>query len=114
MKRLLFLCSFVLLTTLASAQQEINYDFTYKMNALFGQLDKSKIPHGILLDYGMEFTNLEEFDGTITNRNYVTLSRLEEVYKTLLTSKINSNTNSLPTPTIFKNNLKNNRTKGES
>ena len=112
MKRLLLLCSFVLLTNLASAQQEINYDFTNKMNALFGQLDKSKIPNGILLDYGMEFTNLEEFDGTLTNRNYVTLGRLEEVYKTLLTSKINPNTNSLVNPTVFKNNLKNNRTKG--
>jgi hypothetical protein len=112
MKRLLLLCSFVLLTNLASAQQEINYDFTNKMNALFGQLDKSKIPHGILLDYGMEFTNLEEFEGTLTDRNYVTLGRLEEVYKTLLTSKINPNTNSLVTPTIFKNNLKNNRAKG--
>jgi hypothetical protein len=82
------------------------------MNALFGQLDKSKIPHGILLDYGMEFTNLEEFDGTLTDRNYVILGRLEEVYKTLLTSKINPNTNSLVTPTVFKNSLKNNRTKG--
>jgi len=112
MKRLLFVCSFVLLTTLASAQQEINYDFTNQMNALFGQLDKSEIPHGILLDYGMEFTNLEEFDGTLTDRNYVILGRLEEVYKTLLTSKINPNTNSLVTPTAFKNNLKNNRTKG--
>ena len=112
MKRLLLLCSFVLLTNIAFAQQEINYDFTNQMNTLFGQLDKSKIPHGILLDYGMEFTNLEEFDGTLTDRNYVTLGRLEEVYKTLLTSEINLNTNSLITPTIFKNNLKNNRAKG--
>jgi hypothetical protein len=112
MKRLLLLCSFVLLTNLASAQQEINYDFTNKMNTLFGQLDKNKIPHGILLDYGMEFTNLAEFNGTLTTRNYVTLGRLEEVYKTLLTSKISSNATSLVTPTVFKNNLKTQRTKG--
>jgi hypothetical protein len=112
MKRLLLLCSFVLLTNLESAQQEINYDFTNKMNTLFGQLDKNKIPHGILLDYGMEFTNLAEFNGTLTTRNYVTLGRLEEVYKTLLTSKISSNATSLVTPTVFKNNLKTQRTKG--
>ncbi|MCD9586160.1 hypothetical protein [Tenacibaculum maritimum] len=112
MKRITLLCCFILTAVLTYAQQEINTSFTNQMNTLFGQLDKTKIPDGILLDYGMEFTNLAEFNGTLTTKNYVTLGRLEEIYKTLLTSKINPNTNTLVNPTVFKNNLKTHRTKG--
>ncbi len=111
MKRLLLLCCFAVFAKQMYAQQEINTAFANQMNTLFGPLNKSKIPHGILLDYGMEFTNVEEFNGILTDRNYGTLGRLEEVYKTLFTSKINASTNSLPTPTVFKNNLKNQRKK---
>ncbi|CAM1363444.1 conserved exported protein of unknown function [Tenacibaculum soleae] len=112
MKRITLLCYFILTATLTYAQQEINTSFTNQMNTLFGQLDKTKIPNGILLDYGMEFTNIAEFNGVLTTKNYVTLGRLEEIYKTLLTSKINPNTNTIVAPTVFKNNLKTQRTKG--
>ncbi|MFL0083041.1 hypothetical protein V2647_03870 [Tenacibaculum maritimum] len=112
MKRITLLCCFMLTAVLTYAQQEINTSFTNQMNTLFGRLDKTKIPDGILLDYGMEFANLAEFNGVRTTKNYVTLGRLEEIYKTLLTSKINPNTNTLVNPTVFKNNLKAHRTKG--
>ncbi|QTE21378.1 hypothetical protein [Polaribacter cellanae] len=112
MKQITLMFCFLIITKLTFAQQEINNSFTTKMDALFGQLDKNKVPDGILLDYGMEFTNLAEFNGTLTTRNYVTLGRLDEIYKTLLTSKINTNANGLVTPTAFKNNLKTSRKKG--
>ncbi|MCD9580957.1 hypothetical protein [Tenacibaculum maritimum] len=112
MKRITLLCCFMLTAVLTYAQQEINTSFTNQMNTLFGRLDKTKIPDGILLDYGMEFANLAEFNGVRTTKNYVTLGKLEEIYKTLLTSKINPNTNTLVNPTVFKNNLKAHRTKG--
>jgi hypothetical protein len=112
MKRITFLLCFVLLSKLTFAQQQINTTFANQMNTLFGQLDKNKIPDGILLDYGMEFTNLDEFNGVLSTNNYVTIKSLEEIYKTLLTSKISNNANGLVNPTVFKSNLKNNRAKG--
>lgn len=112
MKRITFLLCFVLLTKLTFAQQQINTTFANQMNILFGQLDTNKIPYGILLDSGMEFTNLEEFNGVLSSNNYISLNSLEEIYKTLLSSKISNNASGLVSPTVFKSNLKNNRAKG--
>ncbi len=36
------------------------------MNYIFANVDKTKVPYGILRDYGMEFTNIENYKGTVT------------------------------------------------
>jgi hypothetical protein len=41
------------------AQTEIDTTFFTQMNYIFAHVDKSKVPYGILRDFGMEFTNLE-------------------------------------------------------
>jgi len=51
-KLLLFSLLFCVLNV--NAQKEINTSFAEQMNNVFSDLDKTKIPHGILLDYGME------------------------------------------------------------
>jgi hypothetical protein len=43
--------------------KEVDTSFNTSMNHIFGNLDKSKIPFGLLRDYAMEFTNLENFNG---------------------------------------------------
>jgi len=43
---------------------EIDTSFNTTMNHIFGTLDPSKIPFGMLRDYAMEFVNLENFNGT--------------------------------------------------
>lgn len=58
-KRLLpFLLSFALFINLSYAQQEVNTEFNDRMNFVFAPLEKYRVPHGLLLDYAMEFTNL--------------------------------------------------------
>jgi hypothetical protein len=48
----------------AIAQQEVNTSFATQMNNMFSPLDKNRVPHGILLDFAMEFTNVPAFNGT--------------------------------------------------
>lgn len=82
------------------------------MNTIFGQLDKTKIPHAILLDYGMEFTNVPAYNGTLTDSTYSTTTSLKQIYKTLLSSRITATTPVMVTPTVFETNWNTNRTEG--
>ena len=79
------------------------------MNVLFGQLDKTKIPEGILNEYGLEFTSMHEFEGVLNTRNYTNVDRIAEIYKTLLSGRIRNVTTGFVTPTAFETNLENSR-----
>lgn len=92
------------------AQQETNTSFATQMNTMFSTLDKTKVPHGILLDYGMEFANVPAFNGTLSDSTYTDISRLKQIYNTLLSSRIRDISNGFVLPETFENNLKNNRT----
>ena len=56
MKKISLLLFYLLFSFTALAQNEVNTTFGTTMNATFGNLDKTKVPHGLLLDFGMEFT----------------------------------------------------------
>lgn len=88
MKFLKFSIAFFLVCQTILAQQEVNTSFKDEMNTIFQHLDKDRVPHGILLDFGMEFTNLNAFNGNLTDSTYVDKIVLKEMYKTLLTSRI--------------------------
>ncbi|WP_299108884.1 T9SS type A sorting domain-containing protein [uncultured Tenacibaculum sp.] len=90
MKRILLWLGLVLYTTLATSQEEINTTFATQMNTMFGQLNKNKVPNGILLDMAMEFTDVPAFNGTLSSQNYVSAKRYKEIYKTLLMGRINN------------------------
>jgi hypothetical protein len=95
----MLLCSisvFLLFSTKTSAQyivggKEVDTSFNTSMNHIFGNLDKTKIPFGLLLDYAMEFTNLENFNGlTLTDSNKIDNNILRQIYTTLATARISS------------------------
>ena len=69
------------------------------MNQVFALLDKSRVPTGLLLDYGIDFTNLTAYNGTIladsTKNNSETVM---SVYNTLATSIISTNAGSFQHP----------------
>ena len=73
-----------ILTSTFYAQQVNNTEFQTKTLQVFQNLDKNRIPHGILLDFGMEFTNLQAFNGTLTDSTYTTSQTITDIYKTLL------------------------------
>jgi hypothetical protein len=65
MKKFIILRFIFLFSVLAHAEQDINTSFATQMNDMFGPLDKTKVPNGILSDYGMEFANVPAFNGTL-------------------------------------------------
>ncbi len=107
---LLLLCFLLSLTNFA--QQDINTTFKTQMIARFASLDKTKVPHGILLNFGMEFTNVPAFNGVLTDSTFSNKVSLTQIYNTLLSSRIRSVPTGFVTPTEFENRWSNNRTAG--
>ncbi|MDB5131716.1 MAG: Protein of unknown function precursor [Mucilaginibacter sp.] len=85
---------------------EVDTTFNNAMNHVFVNLDKSKIPFGLLRDYAMEFTNLENFNGAaLTDSNYVDHKIFWEIVTTLALARTTSAAYSaLPNPNTINNN----------
>lgn len=67
------------------------------MNAVFANLDKGKVPYGLLRDYAMEFVNLEYYNGaaTLADSNYTFSNSFWSVYSTLTSARVNTASNFL-------------------
>lgn len=99
-----FLCALflMLIFNFGNAQTDINTSFSNRMNYIFQQLEKSRVPNGLLLDYAMEFTNLSNFNGTtLTDSNMVMTSEFWEIYNTLYLSRIHTNGFTIQNPAVF-------------
>ena len=73
-----------------SAQTETDTTFFTQMNYIFAHVDKTKVPYGMLRDFGMEFTNIENYNGAaaLADSNYADADAFWDVYQTLLTSRV--------------------------
>jgi hypothetical protein len=91
--KFIFSLFFALLSFYSIAQQQINTEFKTKTLQVFQNLDKNRVPHGILLDFGMEFTNLQAFNGTLTDSTYTNSQTISDIYKTLLMCRVSNNIN---------------------
>ena len=60
MKQKLQLFILFLVFSTAHAQQEISSEYSRQADAMFAPLNKTLVPHGILLDFGMEFPRSSE------------------------------------------------------
>lgn len=59
MKKIIYIGIILLCTTTLFAQgREVDREFKAQINPIFDKIDKRQVPHGILLDYAMEFTNV--------------------------------------------------------
>lgn len=88
---LCLLCSFI-----GYGQQEINSQWKSQINPIFQGLDKSKVPHAILNDYAMEFTNVPAYKGILTDSTFVDANVLGNIYKTLFMGKVTTATQYFP------------------
>ena len=111
MKKLLFLGKGLLLLCLFATHftqaQTVSTDYATQINATFANLNKTKIPHKLLVDYAMEFEELSAFNGTITPQNIVSIGNYSGIYNTLLMARVQSGVPGLVNPTIFKTNWNN-------
>ena len=109
MKKLYKCLALILISTLlffsksSMAQTETDTTFYTQVNYIFAHVDKSKVPYGILRDFGMEFTNLENYSGTsaLADSNYADKDAFWDVYQTLITSRVSTAaTGFVPTQTL--------------
>ncbi|MFY0484115.1 hypothetical protein ACI6PS_16090, partial [Flavobacterium sp. PLA-1-15] len=109
-KLLLAVC--FLYGTNAFSQQTFNTEFKTKTLQVYQNLDKNRVPHGILLDFGMEFTNLLAFNGTLTDSTYTTSQTMSNIYKTLLMCRVRQVTTGFITPEEYATRWYSQRQKG--
>ncbi|WP_300565033.1 T9SS type A sorting domain-containing protein [Flavobacterium sp.] len=87
--------------------QTISTDYATQINSTFQNLDKTKIPYKLLVDYAMEFEELSAYNGTLSNENIVNIGNYSGIYNTLLMSRVQTSVTGLINPTTFKSNWDN-------
>ena len=96
---LLLLMSLFWYQTLPAQQSfEIQNDTTWvsTVQNIFAGIDKTKVPHGILLDYAMEFTHLPAYNGVLNDSVFVDANVFSNIYRTLLMGMVQNDTLHLP------------------
>lgn len=96
MKQLFFLCG-IFFCTILHAQRHTDTIWKHEINRVFENVDISKLRTGLLLDYALEFTNVEAYNGTITDSTDVNITAYSNIYKTLFMAKANTDTTYMPT-----------------
>lgn len=89
--RILALLSLYVLSYRSYSQDEVNTEFIDRMNYVFAPLEKNRVPNGLLLDYAMEFTDLKNYNGLLTDTNKVSAGSLRDIYTTVFMSAIYPN-----------------------
>src|SRR6185437_2220512 len=79
---------------------EIDTSFNTTVNHVFGNLDKTRVPFGLLRDYAMAFTSLDNYNGAaLVDSNFVGKGVLSEIYRTLATARVTAGAyTTLPNP----------------
>ena len=78
--------------------QNINTSLAADINAKFAPLEKNRIPHNILLDYGFDLIDVPQFDGILRTNNYIDLERYNLLYNSIVSSATQMNVNGIVSP----------------
>lgn len=71
---------------IASAQKSIEENTIVResLDEMFENLDKTKIPAGLFLDYAVDLVDLSKYDGTVlSDSNYVNLYIFEDILRSV-------------------------------
>ena len=92
----LFLFTLLLCTTSGFAQVQKNTSWKNHVNSTFQGMDKVRVPHGILLDFAMEFTDITAYNGNLTDSTAIDMTVLGNIYKTLYMGRVTTDTVNFP------------------
>ena len=106
MKKISLLSLLFFVFNMATAQQEISTAYATQATNMFAPLDKNRIPHKVLLDYGFEYTNLKAYNGTLSDSTVVDVPTLKHIYNTIFSSRVTSATTGFINPNNFDSNWK--------
>ena len=102
---LLLLC--VISTTKAQtytppAFADVDNNYRTYVNQVFGALESNRITTGFLADYGFDFTDPKIYNGSVlVDSTLMEQGIYSDLYKTIFTSKFNSNAGALLHPSIY-------------
>ena len=65
-------------------------DFRNQMNAIFGNVDLSQVPSGILFDYGLNLVDDSLYNGTLLDDNILSPQVWKSLYTDLWSAKVTS------------------------
>lgn len=88
MKRSIILFLGGLFLSLGVCQGQEFSDIRATIDNLFADLDKSKVPTGLLRDYAVELTDLSAYNGTIRDDNLINFSTYELILKSIRSSAV--------------------------
>jgi Secretion system C-terminal sorting domain len=101
---LLLLCVVNLIkaqTVTPPAYADVDNNYRTYVNNVFGALEANRVPTGLLVDYGFEFTDPKIYNGSVlVDSTLMEQGTYAELYKTLYTSRFNTNTGALRHPSI--------------
>lgn len=101
----MFLC--MLFFAFSINAQTVSTAYATQINSTFANLDKTKVPQKLLIDYAMEFAELSAYNGTLTTDNILHRGHYTAIYNTLLMSRVQSTVTGLVNPTTFRTNWDN-------
>jgi hypothetical protein len=97
MKKYTIIALFSLLFQFGVAQN-INTSLAADINAKFAPLEKNRIPHNILLDYGFDLIDVTQFDGVLRTNNYIDVERYNLIYNSIVSSTTQLNVSGVAPP----------------
>ena len=103
---------FILCCTISLNAQQANTDFANQMNSIFQHLDKNRVPHGILTDFGLEYVDLGGYNGTLNSDNHTSRTAVHESFYTLISSRIREVNTGFMQPIDFEKLWHSKRTQG--
>lgn len=68
-------------------QLHIDLEVADQTNQIFSLLEKSKIPHNMLLDYGYDFVDVTNYDGVLRDNNYLVPSVYRDLYNSVVSMR---------------------------
>lgn len=93
------ICLALLFASTTTQAQNINTTLAQDINYVFNPLEKNRIPHSILIDYGFDLIDVTQFDGVLRSTNYVNTKRYSQIYTTLVSSVTAYNISGIASPT---------------
>jgi len=80
---LLLLTNLFFLSLWAQGGKEIDSEWKHQINTVFQNLEMERVPHGVLLDYAMEFTDITGYGGELRDGNKVDMDIFNNIHKML-------------------------------
>ena len=89
---MIFFCVWNIQAQKSEEDLEINRDYAAQMQTVFGELEKDRIPHGILAEYAFPFADLNAYNGTLTDSTAIDVEVFSSIYKALMMGRVHAKT----------------------